>query len=33
LIAFPANVLHQVTPIRKGIRRTLVAWAVGPEFR
>ena len=33
LIAFPANVLHQVTPIRKGTRRALVAWAVGPEFR
>jgi PKHD-type hydroxylase len=33
LIAFPANVLHQVTPIRAGIRRSLVAWAVGPEFR
>jgi len=33
LIAFPANVLHQVTPIRKGTRRSLVAWAVGPEFR
>ena len=33
LIAFPANVLHQVTPIRSGIRRALVIWAVGPEFR
>jgi len=33
LIAFPANVLHQVTPIRAGIRRSLVAWAVGPDFR
>ena len=33
LICFPANVLHQVTPIRKGTRRALVAWAVGPEFR
>jgi len=33
LIAFPANVLHQVTPIRSGIRRALVVWAVGPEFR
>jgi len=33
LVAFPANVLHQVTPIRKGTRRALVAWAVGPEFR
>ena len=33
LIAFPANVLHQVTPITRGQRRSLVIWAVGPEFR
>lgn len=33
LIAFPANVLHQVTPISGGIRRSLVIWAVGPDFR
>lgn len=33
LIAFPANVLHQVTPIRAGVRKALVVWAVGPEFR
>ncbi len=33
LVAFPANMLHQVTPIRAGIRRALVIWAVGPEFR
>jgi PKHD-type hydroxylase len=33
LVAFPANVLHQVTPIESGTRRALVIWAVGPEFR
>jgi PKHD-type hydroxylase len=33
LVGFPANMLHQVTPIRSGIRRALVIWAVGPEFR
>ena len=33
LVAFPANVLHQVTPIRSGVRKALVIWAVGPEFR
>jgi len=33
LIAFPANVLHLVTPIQLGIRRALVVWAVGPDFR
>lgn len=33
LVAFPANVLHQVTPILSGVRKSLVVWAVGPEFR
>src|SRR3954464_8020955 len=33
IVAFPANALHQVTPIASGMRRSLVAWAVGPEFR
>ncbi len=33
IVAFPANVLHQVTPIESGVRRSLVSWAVGPEFR
>jgi len=33
LVAFPAHVLHQVTPITRGIRRSLVIWAVGPDFR
>lgn len=33
LVAFPANMLHQVTPIESGIRRSLVIWAVGPDFR
>jgi len=33
LIAFPATVLHQVTPIRSGVRRSLVVWALGPDFR
>jgi PKHD-type hydroxylase len=33
LVAFPANVLHQVTPIRSGVRKVLVIWAMGPEFR
>ena len=33
VIAFPANVLHRVTPITSGIRKALVIWAVGPEFR
>ncbi len=33
LVAFPANILHQVTPIGSGTRKALVLWAVGPEFR
>jgi PKHD-type hydroxylase len=33
LIAFRANALHRVTPITRGIRKSLVVWAVGPEFR
>ena len=33
LIAFPSFVLHRVTPITKGVRKSLVIWAYGPEFR
>ena len=33
LMAFRANALHRVTPIREGVRKSLVIWAVGPEFR
>jgi PKHD-type hydroxylase len=30
---FPSYVLHRVTPVTKGIRKTLVAWITGPKFR
>jgi len=33
LVAFRANALHRVTPITSGIRKSLVFWAVGPEYR
>jgi len=33
LVAFRANALHRVTPITAGTRKSLVAWAAGPEFR
>jgi PKHD-type hydroxylase len=33
LVAFRANALHRVTPIARGVRKCLVAWAAGPEFR
>jgi PKHD-type hydroxylase len=31
--AFPSFVLHRVTPVTKGTRKTLVAWLAGPKFR
>jgi len=33
VIAFPSYSLHQVTPVTKGIRRSLVVWLCGPPFR
>ena len=33
LMAFRANALHRVTPITRGVRKALVVWAAGPEFR
>jgi PKHD-type hydroxylase len=33
LIAFPSYVLHRVTPITRGIRKSVVAWITGPQFR
>lgn len=30
---FPSFVLHRVTPIESGKRRTLVAWFTGPDWR
>jgi PKHD-type hydroxylase len=33
LIAFPSYVLHRVTPIESGFRKSLVVWVGGPEFR
>lgn len=32
VIAFPSYVLHRVTPVTKGIRKSLVTWIVGPDF-
>ena len=32
-IAFPSYVPHTVTPVTRGIRYALTAWAVGPPFR
>ena len=33
VVAFPSCMLHRVTPVTSGIRKTLVMWCVGPAFR
>ena len=33
MVTFPSFVLHRVTPVESGIRRTLVAWFTGPDWR
>ena len=31
--AFPSYVMHRVTPVTRGVRRSLVVWISGPKFR
>lgn len=33
VIAFPSYVLHRVTPVTRGVRKALVVWVTGPNFR
>jgi PKHD-type hydroxylase len=33
IIAFPSFMLHRVTPVTAGIRKSIVFWAVGPKFK
>lgn len=33
LILFPSFLFHRVTPVTKGIRKSIVAWVTGPKFR
>jgi len=33
ITVFPAWTLHQVTPVTKGTRQTLVTWITGPAFK
>lgn len=33
ITVFPSWTLHQVTPVIKGTRQTLVAWVSGPDFK
>lgn len=32
-IFFPSYMLHRVAPITKGVRKSLVVWALGPKFK
>ena len=32
-VAFPSNLLHEVTPVTQGVRYSLVGWVVGPRFK
>jgi PKHD-type hydroxylase len=32
-IVFPSAMLHEVTPVTKGTRYSLVGWVVGPRFK
>lgn len=33
VVAFPSVVLHRVTPVTRGVRKTIVVWVSGPPFR
>jgi PKHD-type hydroxylase len=33
VIIFPAFLCHRVTPVKRGMRSAIVAWAHGPTFR
>ena len=33
VVSFPSYTLHEVTPVTKGERYSLVAWVHGPSFR
>jgi len=33
LCMFPSYTLHRVTPVTKGVRKSLVVWVTGPRFR
>lgn len=32
-ILFPSFMIHRVTPVLKGVRKSIVVWAVGPKFK
>jgi PKHD-type hydroxylase len=33
VVAFPSFIMHRVTPVTSGIRKTMVVWLTGPSFR
>ena len=33
VLIFPSYLLHRVTPVTSGVRRSLVAWFTGPQWR
>lgn len=33
VVAFPSYMLHRVTPVTAGVRKTLVIWVCGPSFK
>jgi PKHD-type hydroxylase len=33
LILFPSFELHQVTPVTKGVRKSIVVWILGPKWK
>lgn len=33
ITVFPSYILHRVSPVTKGTRRTIVVWACGPAFK
>jgi PKHD-type hydroxylase len=32
-IVFPSYIMHRVTPVTRGLRRSVVAWVSGPPYR
>lgn len=33
VVVFPSFLMHRVTPVTSGVRRSVVCWAKGPKFR
>jgi len=33
IIVFPSFMMHRVTPITKGVRKSIAGWVAGPPYR